>query len=63
MKGDLIELNSINAAAIGITFVDVHAVLTTLVLITALIYNVQRLMKWSILARANLSVMVMFVMT
>lgn len=45
MKSDLIELNSINAAAIGITFVDVHAVLTTLVLITALIYNVQRLMK------------------
>ena len=45
MKSDLIELNSINAAAIGITFVDLDAVLTTLVLITALIYNVQRLIK------------------
>lgn len=45
MRGDLIELNSINAAAIGITFADVDAILTTLVLITALIYNLQRLVK------------------
>jgi hypothetical protein len=45
MKSDLIELNSINVAALGITFADVDAALTILVLITALIYNVQRLMK------------------
>lgn len=45
MKSDLIELNSINAAAIGITFADVDAILTTLVLITALVYNVKRLIK------------------
>jgi hypothetical protein len=45
MKNDLIELNSINIAALGVSFSDLDAVLTTLVLITALIYNVQRLMK------------------
>lgn len=45
MKNDLIELNSINVAALGVSFSDLDAVLTTLVLITALIYNVQRLMK------------------
>ena len=45
MKSDLIELNSINAAALGVTFADIDAVLTTLVLITALIYNIRRLRK------------------
>ena len=45
MKSDLIELNSINIAALGISFSDVDAVLTTLVLITALAYNIQRLVK------------------
>ncbi len=45
MKNDLIELNSINIAALGVSFSDLDAVLTTLVLITALIYNVQRLIK------------------
>ena len=45
MKSDFIELNSINVAALGVTFADIDAVLTTLVLITALVYNVKRLMK------------------
>lgn len=45
MKSDLIELNSINVAALGVTFADIDAVLTTLVLITALIYNIRRLRK------------------
>jgi len=45
MKNDLIELNSINIAALGVSFSDLDAVLTTLVLITALVYNVKRLMK------------------
>ena len=45
MKSDLIELNSINAAAIGVTFADFDAILTTLVLVTALVYNVKRLIK------------------
>jgi hypothetical protein len=45
MKNDLIELNSINIAALGVSFSDLDAVLTTLVLVTALVYNVKRLMK------------------
>ena len=45
MKNDLIELNSINISALGVSFSDIDAALTTLVLITALIYNVQRLIK------------------
>ena len=43
MKSDLIEINTINAAAIGISFAEVETVLTILVLVTALIYNVKRL--------------------
>ena len=45
MKNDLIELNSINIAALGVSFSDLDAVLTTLVLVTALVYNVKRLIK------------------
>jgi hypothetical protein len=45
MRNDLIELNSINIAALGVSFSDLDAVLTTLVLVTALVYNVKRLMK------------------
>ena len=45
MRNDLIELNSINIAALGVSFSDLDAVLTTLVLVTPLVYNVKRLMK------------------
>jgi hypothetical protein len=45
MRNDLIELNSSNIAALGVSFSDLDAVLTTLVLVTALVYNVKRLMK------------------
>ena len=45
MRNDLIQLNSINIAALGVSFSDLDAVLTTLVLITALVYNVKRLIK------------------
>lgn len=44
MEKELIELNSINVAAIGIGLGDFDAVLTTLVLVTALIYNIKRLL-------------------
>jgi len=44
MEKELLELNSINVAAIGIGLGDFDAILTTLVLITALIYNVKRLL-------------------
>ncbi len=45
MSSELVELNSINIAAITIGLADLDAVLTTLVLITALVYNVKRLMN------------------
>jgi hypothetical protein len=43
MRGDLVEINTINVAALGFTFAGVETALTILVLITALIYNVKRL--------------------
>jgi len=45
MRSELLEVNSINIAALGITFTDLDAVLTTLVLITALIFNLQKIIK------------------
>ena len=57
MKSDLIELNSINVAALGVTFADIDAVLTTLVLVTALIYNIRRLSKqWNTFSHTSLNV-------
>ncbi len=43
MREDLVEINTINVAALGITFAGVETALTILVLFTALIYNVKRL--------------------
>lgn len=43
MREDLIEINTINVAALGITFAGVETALTILVLFTALIYNIKRL--------------------
>ena len=42
-KIDTAVFNSINAGALGITFIDVQQVLSVLVLITALIYNIKKL--------------------
>ena len=43
MSEDLVEINTINIAALGFTFAGVETVLTILVLVTALIYNIKRL--------------------
>jgi len=42
-KADTIIFNSINAGAVGITFIDIEQALTILVLVTALLYNVKKL--------------------
>jgi len=43
MKSQLLEVNSVNIAALGVGFADLDAVLTTLVLITALVFNIQKI--------------------
>ncbi len=42
-KIDTVVFNSINAGAVGITFIDIEQALTVLVLITALLYNIKKL--------------------
>jgi len=43
MYKDIIETNIINTAAIGISFADINTFLTAIVLITAAIYNIQKI--------------------
>jgi len=43
MRSDLVEINTVNAAALGLSFASVETVLTILVLVTALMYNIKRL--------------------
>jgi len=43
MYKDLIETNVVNTAAIGISFADINSVLTAIVLITAAVYNIQKI--------------------
>ena len=43
-KIDTIVFNTINAGAVGITFVDIEQVLTILLLRTALLYNIKKLL-------------------
>jgi len=43
MYKDIIETNVINTAAIGISFADINSMLTAIVLITAALYNIQKL--------------------
>jgi hypothetical protein len=40
---DIIETNVVNTAAIGISVADFNAILTAIVLITAAIYNIQKI--------------------
>lgn len=42
-KIDTVVFNSINAGAVGITFVNIEQALTVLVLLTALLYNIKKL--------------------
>ena len=42
-KIDTVVFHTINAGAVGITFVDIEQVLTILLLITALLYNIKKL--------------------
>tara|TARA_R110002096_G_scaffold23469_8_gene74683 strand:- start:9 stop:155 length:147 start_codon:yes stop_codon:yes gene_type:complete len=44
-KLDYISFNTINGMALSITFAGAEAVLTILVLATALIYNIKKLTK------------------
>jgi|TARA_R100000482_G_C5121981_1_gene146351 hypothetical protein len=43
-KVDTFIFNVINAGAVGITFVDIEQVLTILLLSTALLYNIKKLL-------------------
>ena len=43
-KIDTIVFNTINAGAVGITFVDIEQALTILLLSTALLYNIKKLL-------------------
>ena len=43
-KIDTIVFNSINAGAVGITFVDIEQALTILLLSTALLCNIKKLL-------------------
>tara|TARA_R110002020_G_scaffold115102_1_gene264725 strand:- start:7119 stop:7262 length:144 start_codon:yes stop_codon:yes gene_type:complete len=43
MKHDLIESNVINLSAIGVSLANVETLLTILVLFTALVYNIKRI--------------------
>lgn len=42
-KIDTVVFNSINAGAVGVTFIDIEQALTLLVLVTALLYNIKKL--------------------
>lgn len=42
-KIDTLVFNSINAGAVGITFINIEQALTVLVLLTALLYNIKKL--------------------
>lgn len=42
-KVDTIIFNSINAGALGFSFIDVESILTILVLMSALVYNVKKI--------------------
>ena len=43
-KIDTLVFNTINAGAVGITFVDIEQALTILLLCTALLYNIKKLL-------------------
>ena len=43
MYKDLIETNLINTAAISISIADINGILTAIVLITAIIYNIKKI--------------------
>lgn len=43
-KLDTLIFNTINAGAVGITFVEIEQVLTILLLTTALLYNIKKLL-------------------
>ena len=43
-KIDTVLFNSINVGAIGITFIDIEQALTILLLSTALLYNIKKLL-------------------
>lgn len=43
MYKDIVETNVINTAAIGVSFADINSFLTAIVLITAAIYNIQKI--------------------
>ncbi len=43
-KIDTVVFNTINAGAVGITFVDIEQALTILLLSTALLYNIKKLL-------------------
>jgi hypothetical protein len=43
-KVDTVVFNTINAGAVGITFVDIEQALTILLLSTALLYNIKKLL-------------------
>jgi len=42
-KVDTVIFNSINAGAVGVTFIEIEQALTVLVLITALLYNIKKI--------------------
>ena len=42
-KIDTIIFNSVNAGALGVTFIDIEQVLTVLVLLSALAYNIKKI--------------------
>jgi len=42
-KIDTAIFNSVNVGALGFTFIDVEAILTILVLVSALIYNIKKI--------------------
>ena len=42
-KIDTVIFNSINLGALGFTFVDMEAILTISVLVSALIYNIKKI--------------------
>mgnify|MGYP003633822312 FL=1 len=44
-KVDVALFNSINVSALSITFIGVEQVLTILVLLSALVYNIKKLTK------------------
>ena len=42
----LVEVNVVNASALGITMMSIDKVLTILVLGTALVYNILKIISW-----------------